>query len=236
MGTRVPIDSTPTASPSSPPSEPISEEDREIQTYINFVSGVIHRYKGIGALIDESADKITPQKLNYALGAFYEISLALTSEYQRAKIISKQIQRNFRRWEDEHFIQARRRVIEFYQSNKSIKPAVKEYEIELRNSNREEYDEWQLKLDNAEAKEHFYLRMLDTLNKFDKILVTISNNMRSELSVLSIDKRANSADPRKSSDMKIRGKFPPAPVDEIPVEEVTYEDSSEEPDSEEPAF
>ena len=54
-----------------------------------------------------------------------------------------------------------------------------------------DYFAWQRKLVQAEMKCDHYIRMRETLNKFDNVLTNLAVNLRSELRALNIEDRAN---------------------------------------------
>lgn len=130
-------------------------------------------------------------KVNNALSMYYDVGLTLTAEYQREKINHLQTQRDFERWWDEKFELCRKEILEEYADSKSIKPAVKEFETRVRTKFAEEYNDWQDKIAESEAKERFVLRLIGNLERYDKILVTIANNMRTEMRSLSVIDRAS---------------------------------------------
>lgn len=176
----------------------------EIQEYVDFVSGVVNKYQEIGDLINQ--DEISPAKLNRALSLYYNMSLALNAEYQRAKKEKLDLELEFQIWEDDHFEQAKHSVLSDYGDSKT-KPSVTEYQTRLRSLFKEEWLSWKKAINDAEAKERFYLRLFTTLDKYDNILTTISYNMRSEMKALSIEDRSNK-DPYYASNNKVRSEFP----------------------------
>jgi hypothetical protein len=160
----------------------------DVENYIAYVQRMLSRFKETGDLIREN--DVAVDKINKALAGFYNVSLALSAEYQRAKIEEKNLQLEFESKWDTWFSDARTLIRSMYKGgDKTIKPAVKEYEIQARMSNRDEYDEYQSKITVAEAKTQFLLRLRETLNKMDSILVTLSANMRTEMKSLSIETR-----------------------------------------------
>lgn len=181
------------------------ETTKLIEDYIRYVQETLSTFSKIGNLIN--GEEISPNLLNKALAEYYNTSLALNSEYQRQKINHSVLETEYQIWYDEKFLEAKRIVITEYSETKSIKPSIKEYEIALRSSFKKEWLEWDLKLKDSDSKTQFLLRLRETLNKYDSILTTISNNMRSEMRSLSIDSRSN-ANPEISSSHKQRTRFP----------------------------
>lgn len=185
--------------------------EKIVQDYVDYVQKTIAEFSDIGNLIDDSEDgEITPHRVNLAMSKFYNISLALTSEYQRQKINYTSIEIDYQTWYDEKFQEAKRKVIsEYSEGTRSIKPSVKEFETTLRTDNKEEWKSWTLRLREQDSKVQFLRRLMDTLNKYDNILTTLSFNMRAEMKALQVDARSNK-DPNQARSNKVRRKFPVA--------------------------
>jgi len=163
------------------------EETKSIvEKYIHFVNKTVERFEQIGNLVVD--DKITPTRVNTAMGHFFKVNNGLLIEYQRAKIEHADLQIQFKKRWDKLFTQAKQEVIASYEDTK-IKPSVTEFEVQARQLNDGEYYTWQEKLILAEAEEKLFLRMIDTLEKYDKILSSLSSNMKSEMKHLDTDLR-----------------------------------------------
>lgn len=176
-----------------------------VTDYIEYVQETINKFSSIGDLVQN--DEISPNRLNKALGQFYDISLSLNAEYQRQKIQHAELETDYQIWYDNAFTEAKKIVLEENESSKSAKPAMKEYEVKMRTVFKSEWREWNLALKKSEAKTQFLLRLRETLNKYDNILTTIAYNMRSEMKALSIEDRSN-AHPEQASSRKQRTRFP----------------------------
>lgn len=183
----------------------------KVDSYIVFVNDMIDKYKKIGELIDTDSQTVTPEKINSALSLYYNVSLALIAEYQRAKITYEAMSIDFQNWKDRNFEEAKATVLAGYE-DKKIKPSVTEFETRARTLHEEEYAYRTMELQEAESRMRFLLRMLDTLNKYDSILTAISYNMRSELKALSLDDRMN-ASVEGASQNKVRTFTRRTPVD-----------------------
>ena len=183
----------------------------KVDSYIAFVNNMIDKYKKIGELIDTDSQTVTPEKINSALSLYYNVSLALIAEYQRAKITYEAMSIDFQNWKDKNFEEAKATVLAEYE-DKKIKPSVTEFETRARTLHEAEYSLRNMELQEAESRMRFLLRMLDTLNKYDSILTAISYNMRSELKALSLDDRMN-ASVEGASQNKIRTFSRRTPVD-----------------------
>ena len=167
--------------------------NEKVNNYIEFVNDMIDKYKKIGELIDNDTQTVTPERINSALSLYYNVSLALIAEYQRAKINYEAMSIDFQNWKDRNFEEAKATVLAEYENNTKIKPSVTEFETRARTLHEAEYSLKSMELNEAESRMRFLLRMLDTLNKFDSILTAISYNMRSELKALSLDERMNAS-------------------------------------------
>lgn len=174
------------------------------QEYIDYVEDTIDKYSKISKLVNNN--DISPQEINYALGSYLEVCLMLNAEYQRRKIEHLDLEQEYSIWYDEKFEEAKQSVLNEYKDTK-IKPSLKEFEIRLRTMNSFEYISWQKKIQEAEAKMRFILRLMDDFSRFDRILTTLSHNMRSEMISLSVENRMNS-DPTTVSNNKLRSQFP----------------------------
>jgi hypothetical protein len=174
------------------------------EEYINFVRDIIAKYKGIGDLVLPNETEVTPRRLNAALVDYYSTCTGLNAEYQRAKMEHISAKNSFDRWWDKIFIDAKKRVIADYtrEDVKGVKPSVTEFETRARLDSADEYYGMKERLDALEARSHFLLRMLETLASYDKILVTLSSNLRQEMYSISIDRRA-CADPLKQKVRRI---------------------------------
>lgn len=165
----------------------------KVNSYIGFVNDMISEYRKIGDLVDRNSGTVTPEKINTALAQYYNVNLALCSEYQRAKIGYEAMSIDFQNWKDRNFEEAKASVMAEYEANSKVKPSVTEFETRARTLHRDEYTRRTMELQESESRMRFLLRMLDTLNKFDSILTAISYNMRSELRALSLDDRMNAS-------------------------------------------
>ncbi len=171
--------------------------------YIEYVNAQIKKFGKTSKLIQDNT--ITPEALNRALGEYLEVNLALLSEYQRAKLNEVSIADEYQQWYDKAFTSVKSQMNS--NSEKTIKFALKEYEIQLRHQYQKEYYEWSSKIKESQMKVRFLLRVVDLYKKYDNILTTLSSNMRSEIRSLSLDTRMN-ADPKIATRNKVINAFP----------------------------
>jgi hypothetical protein len=169
------------------------EEDKEggeaiLSEFITYVETQIKKYQQFTKLHEES--HLTPEMINTALASYEEINLILIALYNKNKIEEYNVNKQYTRWYDKNLSVIRKEMIE-ETTSKTIKIAVKEYELELRVRHETEYWEWQDKITSAENKTSFILRIVEAWKTYDKILVTLSSNMRGEMYALSLDSRIN---------------------------------------------
>jgi len=171
--------------------------------YINYVNTQIEKFGRTAKLIENNS--ISPESLNRALGEYLEVNLALLAEYQRAKLNEASIADQYQQWYDKAFTNVKEQMNA--DSEKSIKFALKEYEIQLRHQYSKEYYEWSSRIKKSQMKVRFLLRIVDLYKKYDNILTTLSANMRSEIKSLSIENRMN-ANPNMVNKNKVMTTFP----------------------------
>jgi hypothetical protein len=163
------------------------------ETYLSFVERNIKEFQILGDLT--KGDEIPIEKVFFSMSQYYNMALMLNSLYQREKIHLKDLELTYEAWYSDRFTEAKLAVREQNES-KSAKPALKEYEMYIKEAYREEYFTWQKRLTLAESKCDFFLRLRETLNKYDNILCNLASAMRSELRALSIEDRAVPKDVR----------------------------------------
>lgn len=167
----------------------MSDNDKSsayVQRYIEFVMKMWQKYKRLGEVIDDHGE-VTPARVNTAMALYPKAIMIIQAEYRRQKIAFRALEVQFKLWESKKLQEAKQVVISEYQSNKSIKPSVKEYEAQLRIANEEEWYDWSMRLIEAEEKISFFRQLRDDLNNIVDILRTLSTNMRNEMRHLNID-------------------------------------------------
>jgi hypothetical protein len=158
-----------------------------VEDYIVFVQENVAKFKDIGQLIrqnDVAIDKVFKAMANY-----YNVSLSLNQEYQRLKIEKLNLEIEYEAVYSEWFQEAKTTLYSVNEEKKA-KPALKEIEQQIISAHRTDYFIWKKRIAVAEAKCDFFIRLRDTLNKYDGILVGLAASMRSELRALSIEERA----------------------------------------------
>ncbi len=158
--------------------------------YISYVEEQIEKWEKHSRLINEENNTISPFLLNKVLGEYQGINLMLISELQRVKKEYFEIQSEFQIWWDEKYLKAKA-VLNPLDGPASKWASTKEIESYVRVNEKNEFLIWNKKLFDKEARVSFMRRLMEQWRKFDSILVTISNNMRSEMKALSIFDRSN---------------------------------------------
>jgi hypothetical protein len=167
-----------------------------VENYVLFVQENIVKFKDIGQLIRQ--DEVALDKVFKAMANYYNVCLSLNQEYQRFKIEKVDLEIRYEAQYAEWFQEAK---VVLYSANeeKRAKPALKEIEQQIVAAHGLDYFAWKKRLASAEAKCDFFIRLRETLNKYDGILTGLAASMRSELRALSIQDRAENRSNRFNS-------------------------------------
>jgi hypothetical protein len=173
-----------------------SNVENMVEEYILFVQDNIAKFKDIGQLIRH--DEVAIDKVFKAMANYYNVCLSLNQEYQRLKIEKVNLEIEYEAVYAEWFQEAKTTL---YSANeeKKAKPALKEIEQQIITLHKLDYFIWKRRIASAEAKCDFFIRLRETLNKYDGILTGLASSMRSELRALSIMDRAEERFPNNSS-------------------------------------
>jgi hypothetical protein len=160
-----------------------------VEDYVIFVQENIEKFKDIGQLIRQ--DEVALDKVFKAMANYYNVCISLNQEYQRFKIEKIDTEIEYEAKYAEWFQEAKTTL---YSANeeKKAKPALKEIEQQIISTHGMDYFIWKKRLASAEAKCDFFVRLRETLNKYDGILTGLAASMRSELRALNIEDRAES--------------------------------------------
>jgi hypothetical protein len=164
-----------------------STVENTVEEYVKFVAETIERFKNIGDLVRR--DEVVSDKLFKALANYYNVCLALNSEYQRSKVEKLDIEIEYEaRYAD--WFQEAKAFMYSATEDKKAKPALKEIEQQIIASHKIDYFIWKRRLAIADAKCDFFIRLREILNKYDGILTGLAASMRAELRSLNIEDRA----------------------------------------------
>jgi hypothetical protein len=169
----------------------MSEEKQTVENivkdYVLFVQENVAKFKDIGQLIRQ--DEVAIDKVFKAMANYYNVCISLNQEYQRLKIEKVDLEIEYEAKYSEWFCEAKTSL---YSANeeKKAKPALKEIEQQIISAHKLDYFVWKRRLASADAKCDFFIRMRETLNKYDGILTGLAASMRAELRSLNIEDRA----------------------------------------------
>jgi hypothetical protein len=164
-----------------------STVENMVEDYVLFVQENIAKFEGIGRLIRR--DEVAIDKVFKAMADYYNVCVSLNQEYQRFKIEKVDLEIEYEAKYAEWFQEAKTALYSVNEQ-KRAKPALKEIEQQIIAEHRFDYFVWKKRLASAEAKCDFFIRMRETLNKYDGILTGLASSMRCELRALSIVDRA----------------------------------------------
>jgi hypothetical protein len=163
-----------------------------VEDYVLFVQENVVKFKDIGRLIRQ--DEVALDKVFKAMANYYNVCISLNQEYQRLKIEKVNLEIEYEAKYAEWFQEAKT-ALYFANEEKKAKPALKEIEQQIISAHKLDYFVWKKRLASADAKCGFFIRLRETLNKYDGILIGLAASMRSELRALNIEDRAeNRAD------------------------------------------
>jgi hypothetical protein len=160
-----------------------------VEDYICFVQENIAKFKDIGSLVRQ--DEVALDKVFKAMANYYDVCLSLNQEYQRLKIEKISLEIDYEALYADWFHEAKSALYSAAEE-KRAKPALKEIEQQIIFTHRLDYFVWKKRLASAEAKCDLFIRLRETLNKYDGILIGLAASARSELRALSIEDRAES--------------------------------------------
>jgi hypothetical protein len=164
-----------------------STVERMVEDYILFVQENTAKFNDIGQLIRR--DEVALDRVFKAMANYYNVCLSLNQEYQRLKIEKVNLEIEHEAEYAEWFQEAKTALYSVNEE-KRAKPALKEIEQQIIAAHRIDYFVWKKRLASAEAKCDFFIRLRETLNKYDGILTGLASSMRCELRALSIMDRA----------------------------------------------
>ena len=170
-----------------------------IEDYVKFVTENLEKFKSVGDLI--RMNEIPIDKVFKAMANYYPVCLALHAEYQRAKIEKLDTEIEYEAKYADWFQEAKSSLY-YANEEKKAKPALKEIEQHIITSHKLDYFVWKKRLISAEAKCEFFIRLRETLNKYDSILTGLASSMRSDLRALNIEDRAEHTSQRLSGYVK----------------------------------
>lgn len=152
--------------------------------YIEFVLQSIANYKKYTDELNSDIREIHPEDVQHLLAIYQSTKLGILSDWQRRKSNYRQLNRQFKKWWSSKLLESKDKLTI---PGKKY-PAVKDYTIQAECDNAQEYEDWQNKLQDAEDKTEFMKLLKEDWDSFQKTLVTINDNMKSELRSLCMDR------------------------------------------------
>jgi len=153
------------------------ESDAEKVNFIN----------NIGNLIKNG--EISPEALNECLGNFFSITRYILTLYESVSLEDDNLKLQYKLWWSDKYDDAQIYLSKDTSPSKTISDTKIENRVIV--SNKEEYEEWQKKLIMSEKRKSFYYRILESWKANSKQITELSQNMRTELMSLSVEKKAN---------------------------------------------
>lgn len=133
--------------------------------------------------------QITPEGLSYAIANYNSINNFLINQYEIVSLENEELKDEWKIVWSDWFIKSKNKLNETRISSKFA--SATEIEAQALLDNREEYLQWKKKLNVSERRVSFFHRLTDAWKLQAQMLINLSMNMRSELSALSIENRAN---------------------------------------------
>lgn len=177
----------------------MSEEKTSEEKYVDYVIEFIDDFKSKVQLLNKQGTEILPCYLNKAIAEYGSYSATLVAEYARLRGYIKTVKRGFDEWYSKAFMDTRNRLRNEATSSKTI--AVKEIEMAVKTYNSEKYYEYMDAIDDAELKLDYIENLIKFYKRLDSLLVSLSYNMRSELSALSTQNKANGITEQERSEV-----------------------------------
>lgn len=142
--------------------------------------------QSIGTLINNG--QIPVELLNENLANCFSISRYLITLYEETTLEYENLKTDFDIWYSEKFCYYRDKLNSDRTKSKFASKEEIQSEVLM---NESEYRKWKNDLAVYERRVSFYRRLLDSWKVQSNILVQISQNMRSEMYALSVEKKAN---------------------------------------------
>lgn len=139
--------------------------------------------------------EIPVELINKSLANFYPANAWLIVTLETVEKLNVDLKTDYKIWEAEKRDEARgileSEAIEKAQGKKPDKPSAGDIDAKMIVDNKEEYKEWQSRLNEIQRLEGFYRRLSDAWDTAGKMLINISQNARSDLMAIRVEKKAN---------------------------------------------
>lgn len=161
------------------------EEEEKINNmdYLTYIKYMLDKYRSYTELIHDN--DITPSSVNNALANYSKVQLCLIAELKRKNAMFHYASQEYNNWYSNKYSETRKKLASEIES-KSIKLGQKEIEYEMRVLYGEEMQKLEDKVFFAEDGVSYLTKILTAWDNFSKMLISLSNNMRTEMITLNI--------------------------------------------------
>jgi DNA-binding phage protein len=163
-------------------------KQKDVEDYIIYAQNTLERYKQVRHLAENN--NITPEQINRALADYMSTLSELIRMYEQIKLEYNNEKEDFQIWFDEKYIQIKEELNPVSLAGTKWS-STKEIESYVRVRYKEEYQERKRALNLLEIKVATLRRVNDAYKNFSMLLNTMSKNMQTELSVLTLENRMN---------------------------------------------
>lgn len=155
--------------------------------YVDFVLKSIETYRNYSDKLTSDDFQVYPQDVQYLLASYQSAKFGLLAEKHRRLQHWRLLSRQFKRWWNTKVDEARTELTANIKAGGKF-PALKEYSIKAEEAHKQEYSDWQDRVEDAEDKYKFMEDLKKDWDEFQTILSSLNSNMKSELKSLSIDR------------------------------------------------
>lgn len=149
--------------------------------YIKYIEDVLDKYKKYTLLVHQN--EILPSAINEAMAKYSYVQMGLIAEYNRKKNELYEVKKEYDYFYSEKYSEVRKKMMNELET-KSAKIGQKEIEYEMKVIYKKEMQLLEDKVYYAEEEVAYLNRLLGSWDNFAKMLLGLSNNMRSEMYTL----------------------------------------------------
>lgn len=157
-------------------------------SYVDYVEEQLNKWEKYHNMV--TGDYVTPEMINTALAEYSKILISLIAELGRIKQKYVDEEMEFNIWFSKKYKETREKLCPF-NSSANKWPSKTEIESYVRVEYENEYREKHKALKEIEGKMNFIDGLLSGWKKRDQVIISLANNMRSEMRELSIERRIN---------------------------------------------
>jgi len=168
-----------------------TQEIDVIKSYMEFIEQAYEKRRKSVSILNE-LDQVTPERINFCLASFTEVSDTLLSEYSKELVRCEDFKKEFNHWKDEKFLLARSKLRADIAKSQAL--SQREIDAQAYVDNKEEWKRQEDKLFFMEAKCDLYRRLRENWTNQSFMLKEISENMKVEMHTLNADRIVNKSD------------------------------------------